>query len=661
MTSVKLQCSDYGGNPDINFRRICKAGGCCDPVRSATNHCHIVYKLLGESMAEACSDCCSPGKTLAPAPPPNPKYPPIDCTLVDRPDRICKATSCCEPTLSSSRFCTDIYQTYGDSIGSVCWNCCSEPKEVDPDLLPNIPMTSASTSPPELEITGSSESNFAPILPPSERQTSPPREMFQCSDYDDNADINFRRICKSGGCCDSIRSASDHCHFAYKFFGDNMSNVCSDCCTPGKKVAPAPPTNPKYPPIDCTLVDRPERICKPSSCCEPEKSTTKYCNDVYKEYGTSIGSVCWHCCAEPKEVDQSLISAKALMAPPVLGRSEEDSDIIPVLTQSLRVSSHSPAFPSTAVPSGPTIMDDVMAHPVFSNEAEDTSDELFSLIKSPTAEPTVNPTSSLYPTEELSTNPSDQINTLPTEGIVTTSEPTNDPEPVRRRLRAASTTNTEASDEKERAVHDILLPSGIWVSDLTMDPENFEVSPNLEEEYMASIHEYDNRQKESKEQRRRLHEKEPLHGDNYVNTAYSPYEWMREVRTEYYYRYEGTLVVPPCYETVHWRIMKDPIRIHPDQLKELERLLAWRISPKGSQFNECQRDTAGRERPDSNGDAVDLNRPIQQYSPIHRKTFCECKDWDSKFIEDRQWCESGDYEYRLYQHPYNFESKGFEP
>jgi hypothetical protein len=189
-----------------------------------------------------------------------------------------------------------------------------------------------------------------------------------------------------------------------------------------------------------------------------------------------------------------------------------------------------------------------------------------------------------------------------------------------------------------------------------MDPENFEVSVDLEEEYVAGVEDYRRRQAEARQKSdaRRLSE---LTGDNYINVKYSPYEWMREVRTEYYYRYEGTQMVPPCYETVHYRVMKDAIRIHPDQLKELERLLAWRIAPKGSEFNECQRDTAGKERPGSNGDAVDMNRPLQSYNNIHRKVFCECDDWDSKFQEDSKWCEL-DRETRFYQQPYNYPSGG---
>lgn len=140
---------------------------------------------------------------------------------------------------------------------------------------------------------------------------------------------------------------------------------------------------------------------------------------------------------------------------------------------------------------------------------------------------------------------------------------------------------------------------------------------------------------------------------NYDHIAYNAYEWMLAVKTEYYFRYEGTFTTPPCSEVVNWRVMKDPIRVHPDQIKELERLLARRISPKGSTFKECQNDSAGKLRPGRNGDAVDLNRPLQSIHSFHRMVFCECKDWKSNFLEDKQWCRN-DLNTRLYDAPYGY-------
>ena len=143
--------------------------------------------------------------------------------------------------------------------------------------------------------------------------------------------------------------------------------------------------------------------------------------------------------------------------------------------------------------------------------------------------------------------------------------------------------------------------------------------------------------------------------ENYDNVHYWPYEWLLKVGTEYYFRYEGTQTVPPCFDTAHWRVLKDPIRVPPHQIKELERLIAWRRNDK------CEKDTAGHPRP-GNPDAVDVNRPVQSYHKLHRKVFCECKDWPSKFQGDRDWCRNWrnrDAEVRMYGRPYNWNQAGF--
>jgi len=143
--------------------------------------------------------------------------------------------------------------------------------------------------------------------------------------------------------------------------------------------------------------------------------------------------------------------------------------------------------------------------------------------------------------------------------------------------------------------------------------------------------------------------------ENYEDVHWWPYEWLLKVGTEYYYRYEGSMTVPPCYSVNHWRVMKDPIRVAKHQITELERLLAWRINGK------CQPSTAGKER-EGNPDAVDVNRPLQELEKGHRMVFCECQDWPSKFPQERQWCEKWqkrDPYLRLFENPYNWEQNGF--
>jgi hypothetical protein len=142
---------------------------------------------------------------------------------------------------------------------------------------------------------------------------------------------------------------------------------------------------------------------------------------------------------------------------------------------------------------------------------------------------------------------------------------------------------------------------------------------------------------------------------------------MLKVKTEYYYRYEGTQTIPPCYglygpninrgQTNHWRIMKDPIKVTRRQIDELNRLLKNRIAPRDDPIRPCQPDTAGAPVSD-NADYIDVSRPLQQFSDAHRKVFCECGDWRSKWPEDQAWCQQSKMG-RFYDQPYNWQQAGF--
>lgn len=186
---------------------------------------------------------------------------------------------------------------------------------------------------------------------------------------------------------------------------------------------------------------------------------------------------------------------------------------------------------------------------------------------------------------------------------------------------------------------------------------------NGDEEIYHRMREMDhggNHTEELHEQYRKLFQYEELEWFNY---------WpMLGVRTEYYFRYSGSQTIPPCYGNFvsesrkginHWRVMKDPIRIHTRQLQELRRLTAERIAPINSTVHACLPDTAANvtrgDSTDSNK-IVDVNnaRPLQSWENTHFKTFCECKDWPSKWPEDRKWCEIEDIEDRFYLRPYNF-------
>lgn len=105
--------------------------------------------------------------------------------------------------------------------------------------------------------------------------------------------------------------------------------------------------------------------------------------------------------------------------------------------------------------------------------------------------------------------------------------------------------------------------------------------------------------------------------------------------------------------------MKDPIRIHTRQLKEMHRLLRERIAPIESPRNACELDTAARVEEDG---TAWVARPIQELDETHDHWFCECEDWGSKVPEDKLWCRSGDRDkdYRWYERPYGWGGESFD-
>ena len=213
----------------------------------------------------------------------------------------------------------------------------------------------------------------------------------------------------------------------------------------------------------------------------------------------------------------------------------------------------------------------------------------------------------------------------------------------------------EGADEIELEMGGI--PEGAKVAEVgekryLLRKENFLEDDEDPDEYFERVY------SEHKDRERRYLLDDIIHDEDYADVRYWPYEWMLKVGPDYYFRYEGTQVVPPCREFIHWRVMKDPMRVHPRQIKELNRLLAHRLAPEGTD-NSCNVDTAGVLSPD--GDRVKVNRDIQYLHKGHRMVFCECKDWPSRFDKDRQWCRNWqqDTNYtRFYDRPYSFKSNG---
>eukprot|EP00934_Nitzschia_sp_Nitz4_P000841 Nitzschia sp. Nitz4//scaffold115_size69933//22785//24554//NITZ4_005998-RA/size69933-processed-gene-0.55-mRNA-1//1//CDS//3329533487//841//frame0 len=218
------------------------------------------------------------------------------------------------------------------------------------------------------------------------------------------------------------------------------------------------------------------------------------------------------------------------------------------------------------------------------------------------------------------------------------------------------------------------------IPNLIMDPENWGPAEKTDEEWAEFIEHHSGEHEEEeriwKEVHRQFNDTYQAHevfherlrgrrrllmGDELEWFNYFP---MLGVRTEYYFRYSGTMTTPPCYGkffvtsregAVNWRVMKDPIRIHPRQLKEMKRLLANRIQPIDGDVMACQPDTAAKV----DGDDVDTARPLQYWYSSHQEVFCECKDWASKWPEDRKWCRIDDIYERFYETPYNFDTDGF--
>jgi Eukaryotic-type carbonic anhydrase len=224
----------------------------------------------------------------------------------------------------------------------------------------------------------------------------------------------------------------------------------------------------------------------------------------------------------------------------------------------------------------------------------------------------------------------------------------------------SGTSKAQGSSGRTLSVHDVILQnhfqtlynSTAETSTVAMDPEqdfadmsDFDWDAFIAQQYVDKKH-----------TRRELL--------NYDGVEWFNYFALLDVRTEYYYRYSGTQTIPPCYglwfpnndrhQTNHWRIMKDPVRISPRQLKEMNRLLRDRIAPQSDPIVPCQPDTAGKV---VNG-AVSTNRPLQKETNVHYQVFCECQDWTSKFKEDQQWCKQPQT-VRYFDHPYNFATNGF--
>jgi Eukaryotic-type carbonic anhydrase len=156
---------------------------------------------------------------------------------------------------------------------------------------------------------------------------------------------------------------------------------------------------------------------------------------------------------------------------------------------------------------------------------------------------------------------------------------------------------------------------------------------------------------------------------DYTDVSWNNYFPMLGCKTEYYYRYSGTMTVPPCYgrlrlgadnraNTNNWRVMKDPIPVSKRQIDELHRLIRSRIAPVDDPLKACRADTAAATPDPENPSRVSVARPLQSNRKTHWTVFCECDDWDSKWTQDQNWCKL-DKSTRFFDHPYNYDTDGF--
>lgn len=125
-----------------------------------------------------------------------------------------------------------------------------------------------------------------------------------------------------------------------------------------------------------------------------------------------------------------------------------------------------------------------------------------------------------------------------------------------------------------------------------------------------SLPEHDESRNSTQTKKKLSHRELVLQEDEYMKIYYKLLP-----RTDFYYRYTGSMTTPPCNENVNWRIFDKPLSISFDQLHRTEYLIAAHIDAQ------CRLATVGRPR---NGNCkVDVNRELQQLSPEHELIYCD--------------------------------------
>jgi carbonic anhydrase len=93
-------------------------------------------------------------------------------------------------------------------------------------------------------------------------------------------------------------------------------------------------------------------------------------------------------------------------------------------------------------------------------------------------------------------------------------------------------------------------------------------------------------------------------------------------KTDFYYKYLGSLTYPPCTENVDWRVLQNPLYVAPSQIEQIKRLTYMYLNSK------CELGTVGVKLND--GCAVGVNRPLQSLSTRHDLKKCDA--WVPKSV-----------------------------
>ncbi|KAG7370840.1 Eukaryotic-type carbonic anhydrase [Nitzschia inconspicua] len=403
------------------------------------------------------------------------------------------------------------------------------------------------------------------------------------------------------------------------------------------------------PPVDCqaykNLGVNMNRICKLDqfACCQVPRSSSNYCHEVYNILGGDVESACHHCCMEEARGKPLEVGPPNEPHPDGLAPYEHCDKLGNTARVCKDQSCCDPAFANTAYCRNEWAkhkgdVERICWSCCFPSKVFKEETPRRQLLGNNTSgeRDVVGPP---YLQEEL-------IGTLEERIDFTTSEVEDkDLRPIHTALTEEEMRLYHKNNPPELRPGDKLMDHPEFTQKLIIREENFSPKGEKDEEaYFEELH--------SAFQRREL--QIPIQ-ENYEDVYWWPYEWLLKVGTEYYFRYEGSMTVPPCYTVNHWRVMKDPVRVAKHQITELERLLAWRLNDK------CEASTAGRPR-EGNPDAVDVNRPLQEIKRGHRLVFCECQNWPSKFPKEREWCnrwQQRDPQLRLFENPYNWVQNGF--